>query len=383
MKMFVVGGYVRDLLLDKSPNDSDYVITGSSIQEMELLGLRQVGADFPVFLHPIHNSELALARTERKISSGYLGFECNTNDVTLKDDLSRRDFSINALAIEVSKIDNEGLPLLDANGESIDKFSNVIDHFNGIRDLKNKVIRHIGPAFVEDPVRALRACRFAARYNFSIAPETVNLIRYMYITKELDSLVPERIWLEITKALSSDNPSEFFKHMYDLGIGKVIHNLYLDTFIKNLSGYSLEQQTVILGLSNIATGNIDAIANDIVFDIFEKLKVPNDCQEATRKFFKIKCLLVNSTPERFMKIVECLDLTHTRKWLYMLSPIVVDFFPDLHNNWDFVNSLLKIMDIGFDELSIKQKTELKGPAIAEAIRELRIKFIINKLEELK
>lgn len=192
MTIYRVGGYVRDKLLGLKPYDCDYVVTGSSPEKMLQLGYTQVGRSFPVFLHPISKEEYALARTEKKISSGHTGFSTDSSSkVTLEQDLSRRDITINAIAE-------------DMNGK-------IIDPFNGIQDLQNHVIRHVSPAFSEDPLRILRVARFAARFNFKIADETLVLLTTMGINQDGLALSRERILNELDKALSYQYTSRFFK----------------------------------------------------------------------------------------------------------------------------------------------------------------------------
>lgn len=201
MKTFLVGGAVRDSLLNLPIKERDWVVIGETPESMVNQGFRYVGKDFPVFLHPQTNEEYALARTERKISKGYRGFDIYASpDVTLAQDLLRRDLTINAMA-------------MTDNG-------NIIDPYGGIDDLKNRLFRHVSPAFTEDPVRVLRLARFAARYKafgFSIAPSTHMLLRDMVEAGELDALVPERIWIETTKALSEPFPTEFFEVLRQCG----------------------------------------------------------------------------------------------------------------------------------------------------------------------
>lgn len=187
---FLVGGAVRDRLLDMPIKDRDWVVVGSSPEDMTKAGFRPVGKDFPVFLHPKTHEEHALARTERKTSRGYQGFSFSTSpDITLEQDLQRRDFTINAMA------------------ESKD--GELIDPYGGQRDLKLKVIRHVSDAFAEDPVRILRAARFAARFNFSIADETLTLMEQMVHNGEADALVAERVWQETELALGTASPQTF------------------------------------------------------------------------------------------------------------------------------------------------------------------------------
>ncbi len=197
-KIYCVGGAVRDKLLGLPVQDHDWVVVGSTPEAMVAQGYRPVGKDFPVFLHPETHEEYALARTERKTARGYQGFSVYAApDVTLEQDLLRRDFTINAIAE-------------DANGT-------VTDPCNGRADLKAGILRHVSPAFAEDPVRILRAARFAARFGFSIAPETLALMREMVQNGEVDALVPERVWQEMTRALMEKIPSRFFETLRSCG----------------------------------------------------------------------------------------------------------------------------------------------------------------------
>lgn len=193
MNTYLVGGAVRDRLLGLTVKDRDYVVVGATPQDMLRAGFKPVGKDFPVFLHPQSRAEYALARTERKTGPGYHGFAFNTDvSVTLEDDLRRRDLTINAMA------------------ENAD--GTLIDPYGGAADLRNLLLRHVSPAFAEDPVRILRVARFAARYasrGFVIAPETLDLMQAMVRNGEVDHLVPERVWAETRKALSEHRPGAF------------------------------------------------------------------------------------------------------------------------------------------------------------------------------
>ncbi len=201
MKVYLVGGAVRDSLLGREVSDKDWVVVGETIQSMKKQGFSQVGNDFPVFLHPETKQEYALARTERKNGKGYTGFTVNSSQaVTLEDDLMRRDLTVNAMAMD----DNE----------------NIIDPFNGQQDLQQKLLRHVSPAFQEDPLRVLRVARFAARYfsyGFSIADETMMLMKHMVNAQELDHLVPERVWKETSRALLGENPEVYFEVLRECG----------------------------------------------------------------------------------------------------------------------------------------------------------------------
>ncbi|KRA76005.1 2', 3'-cyclic nucleotide 2'-phosphodiesterase [Lysobacter sp. Root667] len=201
MKTYLVGGAVRDRLLGRTPGDRDYVVVGATPQAMLDAGYKPVGRDFPVFLHPHTGEEYALARTERKSGRGYRGFVVDADpSVTLEDDLGRRDFTINAIAE--------------------DEDGSLVDPYGGARDLQERVLRHVGPAFVEDPLRVLRAARFMARFaelGFSVAPETTALMRSMAESGELAELVPERVWQELRRALASARPSAFLRTLRDAG----------------------------------------------------------------------------------------------------------------------------------------------------------------------
>lgn len=214
LNYFLVGGAVRDKLLNREVVDNDYVVVGSTVEEMLRLGFSQVGKDFPVFLHPETKQEYALARTERKSGSGYTGFECDASSkVTLEEDLLRRDLTINAMA-------------MDENG-------NIIDPYQGQADIENRVLRHVSTAFIEDPLRVLRVARFAARfhnYGFTIAPDTLALMTKLSESGELLSLSGERVWQEMERSLADENPEIFFKVLYECQALKSLwpdlHNLW-------------------------------------------------------------------------------------------------------------------------------------------------------------
>ncbi|MCW8833420.1 MAG: multifunctional CCA addition/repair protein, partial [Colwellia sp.] len=206
LDIYLVGGAVRDQLLNREVKDHDYLVVGASVEQMLSLGFNQVGKDFPVFLHPETKEEYALARTERKKGKGYTGFSCYAEpDVTIEQDLLRRDLTVNAMA-------------QNRRGE-------IIDPYNGQQDLEKRILRHVSNAFIEDPLRVLRVARFAARYHnygFTIAPETLALMTRISDSDELSSLSAERIWQEMQRALSEEtsesaehaNPEVFFQVLH-------------------------------------------------------------------------------------------------------------------------------------------------------------------------
>jgi len=294
VQIYCVGGAVRDELLKVPIQDRDYVVVGATPEQMLAEGFKPVGKDFPVFLHPNTHEEYALARTERKTAKGYKGFEIYASpEVTLEQDLSRRDFTMNAIA------------------KSID--GAFIDPFNGRDDIKNKIIRHVSPAFIEDPVRVLRAARFCARFtDFSIAPETLELMKQLVSDGEMDALVPERVWQELSKGLMEPKPSRMFETLRACGALKVIfpeldrlwgvpqpplHHPEVDTGIHVMLvvDYAAQQQfslpvrfaalTHDLGKGTTSKEMLprhighELRSVDLLKDVCKRLRVPNDCKQ--------------------------------------------------------------------------------------------------------
>jgi len=234
MNSYLVGGAVRDTLLGAEVKDRDFVVLHSTADELLSLGYEQVGMGFPVFLHPETREEYALARREKKVGSGYTGFEFETDaTVTLREDLSRRDLTINSMA-------------MDANGY-------IIDPFGGLKDLKQKVLRHTSDAFAEDPLRVVRLARFFARYanlGFSIAPETMDLASQMVDRGDLDELPDERFWLEVNKAFSDKNPAMFFELLFELGaLNKV--SFFKRMFGGNVDGRRLNEMMKLAAAAEV------------------------------------------------------------------------------------------------------------------------------------
>src|SRR6202051_2082624 len=207
MQAYLVGGAVRDALLGQAVKERDWVVVGGTREELLRLNYREVGRDFPVFLHPDTHEEYALARLERKVAPGYRGFAVEFGpEVTLEEDLARRDLTINAIARAPD--------------------GTLIDPHGGKRDLDARVLRHVSAAFIEDPVRVLRVARFAARFaplGFKVAPETLELMRAMVERREIDSLVPERVWQETEKALREATAGEFFRVLRACGALRPIY----------------------------------------------------------------------------------------------------------------------------------------------------------------
>ena len=227
--IYTVGGAVRDALLGLPVKDRDYVVVGADPEQLQALGYQPVGKDFPVFLHPDTHEEYALARTERKTAPGYAGFAFHADaDVTLEQDLMRRDLTINAIAM--------------------DEQGNLIDPYGGQADIKNKIFRHVSAAYAEDPVRILRLARFAARFpDFSIAPETMQLMQTMVQAGEVDALVPERVWQELSRGLMEKKPSRQFQVLHECGaLQKILPELAaLDTVQSTNSSQSEKNRYAI------------------------------------------------------------------------------------------------------------------------------------------
>jgi tRNA nucleotidyltransferase (CCA-adding enzyme) len=204
LKKYIVGGFVRDTILGKIPKDKDWVVINSNIDEMLSLGFILVGNDFPVFIHPNNREEHALARRERKIGKGYSGFKTDINNVSLEEDLMRRDLTINSIAF---------------NPET----NEYIDPFNGISDLKNKILKHTSDAFMEDPLRVLRVARFNSRFpDFKIDESTIRIMCALVLSGEINNLTPERVWLETEKAMSEKNPSIYFNVLDSCGALEIL-----------------------------------------------------------------------------------------------------------------------------------------------------------------
>jgi len=402
MKIYLVGGAVRDQLLNYPVKEKDWVVVGATVQQMLDLNYQQVGKDFPVFLHPKTHDEHALARTERKTAPGYTGFEVHASaEVTLEEDLIRRDLTINAIA-------------QDENG-------NLIDPFNGQADIKNKCLRHVSAAFSEDPVRILRVARFAARYahlGFTVADETMSLMKTMVNNNEADALVAERVWQEMHKALNERNPEEFITVLRDCGALECIlpeldilfgvpqpeiYHPEIDTGVHTLMVLQQACQ-----LSNDAKVRFAALCHDlgkgatpaekwpshhgheqlgvdIIKQLCKRIKVPNDFRDLAiitsnyhlniHKVFELKPATVLKKleqldafrrPDRFENfLIACLADIRGRK----------EFEQSEYPQADFMRLALKTAK-NIDMQSIKEM-ELKGEAMAEAIRKARVTAIVK------
>ena len=329
MQVYCVGGAVRDELLGLVIKDKDYVVVGSTPQAMLDAGYRPVGKDFPVFLHPNTHEEYALARTERKTAAGYKGFAVHAaSDVTLEQDLARRDLTINAIA-------------KDTDGT-------LIDPFNGLADIQAKTLRHVSDAFAEDPVRILRAARFAARFtDFTVAPETNALMQQMVQAGEVDALVPERVWQELSKGLMEARPSKMFEVLRACGaLQKILpeldrlwgvpqppqHHPEIDTgvHVMMVTDYAAKQNfslpirfAALMHDLGKGTTPIDILPRhigheirsvDLLKDVCKRLRVPNECKELAHIVAKFHGKLHQASKMRADTLLEFLmDLDAIRQ----------------------------------------------------------------------
>jgi len=281
MQTYLVGGAVRDELLGLAVHEKDYVVVGATPEEMIKKGFKPVGKDFPVFLHPKTQEEYALARSEKKVARGYKGFEFHTSpDITLEEDLKRRDITINAIA-------------KNQNGQ-------LFDPYHGANDLKHKIIRHVSPAFIEDPVRILRVARFQAKLpDFSIAPETLNLMKKMVTDGEVDALVPERVWQELHKALKQTKPSLFIQTLLACGALKKIMPELLA--VKNLKLID-HKNTPLIRFALLCHG----IDNGHIKSLCQRLRIPSRYTKTAVLFSSID-IHKKLTAENILKILLKLD----------------------------------------------------------------------------
>lgn len=328
MQIYLVGGAVRDTLLNYPHSEKDWVVVGATAADMLTAGFKSVGKDFPVFLHPDTQEEYALARQERKTAPGYSGFEFNTEkSVTLEEDLQRRDLTINAMAM-----DNRG---------------NVIDPYGGQQDIERKLLRHVSPAFSEDPVRVLRLARFAARYahlGFTIATETLDKVRTMVTNGEVDHLVAERVWKELEKALAERDPQVFIDVLRQTGaLARIMpeidqlfgvpqpekHHPEIDTGVHSL--LSLKRASVLsddltvrfaslvhdLGKARTPIEELphhyghESITPDLIDQLCERLNAPNGFRDLARcvgKYHTHCHRAMELTPKTLLKTFEALDV---------------------------------------------------------------------------
>ena len=324
MKIYEVGGAIRDSLLGKIPKDKDWVVVGSSPEEMVNNGFKPIGKDFPVFLHPETNEEYALARTERKTGHGYHGFNFYFGkEVTLEEDLSRRDLTINAIA-------------KDAKGD-------LIDPFNGQEDIKNKVFKHVSPAFSEDPLRAIRLARFHTYEHlndFTIDKETSDLLRKIVASGEIASLSANRIWAETQRSLESSNPNIYFEVLLRF-------NLHIP-HLENLKNFACDSSKDIhVRWCELQTNND--------FDLNGKLPVPNDFLNAAETLKKLLSIKINSVDEELIDVLNNVAFERNEELIRKLV-----LLPHLENTNKFILRLLdNIKETDFSSLAEVANEQIK------------------------
>jgi tRNA nucleotidyltransferase (CCA-adding enzyme) len=402
MEIYLVGGAVRDKLLNYPVQEKDWVVIGETPESMVKQGFRPVGKDFPVFLHPHSREEYALARTERKTAPGYKGFTVHTSpDVSVEQDLIRRDLTINAIA-------------MTPQGQ-------IIDPYGGQKDLENRIFRHISPAFSEDPVRILRVARFAARYahlGFTLAEETRNLMQQMVTAGEIDHLVPERVWAELFKALNEKSPTAFFYTLKDCcALEKIFpeinrlsgvpqpakHHPEIDTGVHTM--LCLEQATL---LSSSPEVRFAALVHDLGKGLTPKAHWPHHYghEKSGLKVLESLCARLrapNSFKSLAMQVMQY--HTHCHKAFELRASTLTDLLTAL-GAFKPANTLHEFLlaceadakgRTGFENRPYPQaerlreatkaaasidiapilQSDLKGSQIADAIRRLRIKAVTD------
>lgn len=350
MDIYLVGGAVRDELLGIPFHENDWVVVGSSPEEMVALDYQPVGKDFPVFLHPETHEEYALARKEKKIGRGYKGFTFYTDpNITLEEDLSRRDLTINAMA-------------KDDTGK-------IIDPYNGQHDLKQKVLRHVSTAFSEDPVRLLRVARFAAKLpDFSIDPSTKDFMRAMVNNGEINALTPERVWKECERALCEKQPLRFFEVLGDVGALSI---LFPDLKLDNLKIKLSSQDSVI---------NFALLTNKLDVGAIKKLckhyRIPKQYAQLAEQTSHWKFFYEtqgNASAEDFLEFIKKSDaLRRPERFAKLMSTLNI-LHPNVND--EKINAIINALkNINIESL---QQQDLKGSDFANALQELQLNAIKN------
>lgn len=368
METYLVGGAVRDELLGLEVKDRDWVVVGATPEEMLKQGFKQVGADFPVFLHPDTREEYALARTERKAGRGYHGFTVySAPDVTLEDDLRRRDLTINAMAMSTS-------------GE-------LTDPFNGKADIRARLLRHVSGAFAEDPLRILRTARFAARLapmGFRVADSTMELMRQMTASGEVDHLVPERVWQEIQRALHENDPATFFEVLQGCDALSVLvpelsEPATLATALASLdcvSAISADTATRFAAL-------LSHLPEDQATQRAQALKAPNDCLDLARLTNRLAPQLRDESDAGITEqgILTLLDEADAWRRPERFRRLLTTFTCTLPDQYGDAITLLResasiAADVDAKELMAQGH---KGKALGEAIRRERLRRIAERI----
>jgi tRNA nucleotidyltransferase (CCA-adding enzyme) len=379
MKIYAVGGAIRDTLMGLPVHDIDYVVVGSSVDEMLAQGFRPVGKDFPVFLHPSTQAEYALARTERKTGKGYKGFMFHADpSVTLEQDLERRDLTINAMAQEVRE-----------DGQWVGP---ILDPFNGQQDLAARVFRHVSDAFAEDPLRLLRIARFAARFpNFIVAPETMAALQAIVRSDELAALSPERIWQELAKGLTASNPMHMFQVLLDSGAANVLLPTPLaiclskDEFRKELidhlhaSDARLEDRCAVT-LMHLSASEIRSWAQTI--------RMPHEVRDFSEIFCELYQLIaasINSTSKSYLVVDVLTWFNRADVWRKPeRAQALLDLAKRIHFDVsDLTSALQKAQSLNTANIieSIPAQDRSNGECIRSAVDTARLSAIASVLNK--
>ena len=370
MEIFVVGGAVRDVLLGQDPKDIDFVVVGATPQQMIRKGFTQVGADFPVFLDE-RGREFALARTERKVGSGHKGFETDFDpNVTLEEDLIRRDLTINAMAVRVEDWEDFFM------GIGGTKF--LIDPFGGADDIRRRRLRHVSEAFAEDPLRVLRVARFAARFGFAIDRDTLKLMSEIVDSGEVDDLTPERVWKEMSRAIMERHPHLFFDTLREVG---ATHTVSDDSFV--FAGLKHRLPMIVEANTNEIERWMSIffdLEEDVINDFINKHRVPTEIAKGIRFAFEMSTAIINRDVDDAMRIANKFRLWKDKIFLGEFNRIFSILEPT-HAPFSrsMVGAIVKASEIGFESLTEKQRDRLTGPAIGKAIEKKRRAIVMQAL----
>jgi tRNA nucleotidyltransferase (CCA-adding enzyme) len=426
MKIYAVGGAVRDALLGLRVQDRDWVVVGSTPEDMVTQGFTPVGKDFPVFLHPRTREEYALARTERKTARGYKGFAVQADpSVTLEEDLARRDLTINAMALPEALAIDLQTPVHESAPHPPDWLSDIIDPWGGLVDLRAQQLRHVTPAFAEDPVRILRVARFAARFTgFEVAPETMALMQVMVRDGEVDHLVPERVWQELAKGLMSEKPSRMFEVLRECGALKVLlpeldrlwgvpqrpqYHPEIDTGVHMMLVMDMAARLnmplpvrVACLMHDLGKGTTpaDALPRHIGHEgrsvkllqaVCDRLRVPSDCKELAEVVAREHGNIHRSAelePEALMRVLErCDALRQAERFVRVLQACECDargrlgfeeaVYPQAERLRQAQQAALTVDTAPIAQAAAAQG--LKGPSIGEQIAKARVQAIAHRV----
>ena len=384
MQVYLVGGAVRDGLLGRPVTDKDFVVVGSSVEQMLAAGFQQVGADFPVFLHPTSHEEYALARTERKQGHGYQGFSVLASpDVTLQQDLQRRDLTINAMAIEVTSLTDD-TPI---TGE-------VIDYYGGLYDIEQKTLRHVSDAFGEDPLRVLRVARFYGRYHalgFSISSDTLQLMRKLATSGELSHLSCERVWQESSRATMQVSPHIYWQTLFDIGalddyfapLGQAWQNTTVKETVQTALYFAGQMQLNLsqrwallmasLGDALFHLKNDATTASKSISSLGQSAKVPKAHTQFASLFVEQAQQLNNIDELNAAQKVDLIQACSAHKAPEKISQLLVTsqvLQLAIHHR-QMMLALSSYHAIGMPDIA----SDLKGPAIGAALRDARIQHL--------